>query len=396
MIITDKTIQAYIRQAQKEPPEKAGYKFYSIGNNLWLRVHSKTGSSTWLYRLAIPDASKKSGYKFSFITIGTYPVISLMKARLEAEALKIQVKSGINPVETRAKEAQRLTTLQQIFDQWLERAQIKPNYQKRLQYDFNRHLSPLADVPMVEITPQIVTQQIINPILDNGNPAQAKIILNKIKQLADFAYRAFITDTNQLERLSNDFYTVKPRSRVLNNQELTAFLRAMDDSNIEPFAYAYIKLTLLLGTRKMELATLQWANYDSNAKTVKLVDTKNGIDLLIKLPDQAITLLDNLLVINEFVFPSAKKDDSHISHTQPNRVLNKIAAMAGIDNLTVHDLRRTFVTKLAELGYPHELIDKAVNHKLTGIRAHYFTSAELERRGEMLQAWANYLDGVSK
>ncbi len=394
MTITDKTIQSYIRQSQKEPDTK--YKFYSIGNNLWLRVHSKTGNAAWLYRIAMPDASKKSGYRFSFITIGSYPAISLLKARLESAQLKSQVKDGVSPVETRAKEAQRLTTLQQVFNQWLERSQTKPNYQKRLQYDFNRHLKPIADIPMVEITPQIVTQQIINPILDNGNPAQAKIILSKIKQLADFAYRKFITDTNQLERLSNDFYTVKPRNRVLNNQELGAFLRALDNSNIEPFAYAYIKLTLLLGTRKMELATLKWANYDRTAKTIKLIDTKNGIDLLIKLPDQAITLLDRLLVINEYVFPSAKKDQSHISHTQPNRVLNKIAALAGIDNLTVHDLRRTFVTKLAELGYPHELIDKAVNHKLTGIRAHYFTSAELERRGEMLQAWAYYLDEAVK
>lgn len=394
MTITDKTIQSYIRQAQKEPDTK--YKFYSIGNNLWLRVHSKTGNAAWLYRIAMPDASKKSGYKFSFITIGSYPAISLLKARLEAAQLKSQVKDGVSPVETRAKEAQRLTTLQQVFDQWLERAQIKPNYQKRLQYDFNRHLKPIADIPMVEITPQIVTQQIINPILDNGNPAQAKIILSKIKQLADFAYRTFITDTNQLERLSNDFYTVKPRNRVLNNQELVGFLRAMDGLNLDMYSYAYIKLTLLLGTRKMELATLQWANYDRNARTVKLVDTKNGIDLLIKLPDQAVTQLNNLPVINEYVFPSGKKDNAHISHTYPNYYLKLIANQADIDNLTVHDLRRTFVTKLAELGYPHELIDKAVNHKLTGIRAHYFTSAELERRGEMLQAWANYLDEVGK
>jgi integrase len=394
MTITDKTIQSYIRQAQKEPDTK--YKFFSIGNNLWLRVHSKTGNASWLYRIAMPDASKKSGYKFSYITIGSYPEISLLKARLNAAELKAQVKSGVDPVENREKEAKRLTTLEQVFWLWVERAQIKDAYLRRLKYDFNRHLKQIGDIPMVKLTPQIVMQSVIEPILDNGNPAQAKIILNKIKQLADFAYRTFITDTNQLERLSNDFYTVKPRNRVLNNQELRVFLQAMDSLNLDIVSYAYIKLTLLLGTRKMELATLRWVNCDINARTIKLVDTKNGIDLLIKLPDQAVALLNKLPVINEYVFPSAKKDNSHISQIYPNRHLKLIATHANIKNLTVHDLRRTFVTKLAEMGYPHELIDKAVNHKLTGIRAHYFTSAELERRGEMLQAWANYLDEVIK
>ena len=63
MKITDKSIQAYIRQAQKDTTKK--YVYYSIGNNLWLRVHTKTGSSAWRYRIALNDDLVKSGYKFS-------------------------------------------------------------------------------------------------------------------------------------------------------------------------------------------------------------------------------------------------------------------------------------------------------------------------------------------
>lgn len=71
MNITDKTIQSYIKQAQKDISKK--YVYHSIGNNIWFRVHTKSGNAAWLYRIAMPDNTVKSGYKFTNYTIGTNP-----------------------------------------------------------------------------------------------------------------------------------------------------------------------------------------------------------------------------------------------------------------------------------------------------------------------------------
>lgn len=67
-----------------------------------------------------------------------------------------------------------------------------------------------------------------------------------------------------------------------------------------------------------------------------------------------------------------------------------------LKNLTVHDLRRTFSSRLAGLGFRFELIEKATNHRIQGTAKHYQHDDMLEERYEMLQAWADYLDGLIK
>lgn len=394
MIITDKTIQANIRDAKKHSTVK--YKMYGIGQNLWFRVHTKTGNASWQYRIALKDTSKKSGYKFSYLNLGIYPTLTLQHARIKAMELKEQVKSGINPHQQRKQDARQYKTLGDVFTMWLDQAQIKPAYHKRMIYDYNKHISKLGNTLMVNLTPELVQATIINPILKDNHDAQAKIILSKIKQLATFAYKKMITATDQLARLSNDFYTVKPRQRTLDTKELIAFLEAMEALKLAPAPYAYIKLILLLGTRKMELAALKWSNYDRTAKTLKLVNTKNNMDLLIKLPDAAIKLLDKLPRATAYVFPSSKGATPHVSQTYANVQLKLICDKADIDGLTPHDLRRTFVTKLAELQYPHHIIDIAVNHKPAGVNAHYYTSAYLDERHAMLNEWASWLNSLTE
>jgi|GEM_PF-5144711 len=161
--------------------------------------------------------------------------------------------------------------------------------------------------------------EIINPILNN-NAAQAKIIMTKIKQLSKFAYQSFIIDHDSLQRLTNIFYTIKPRNRTLDNTELAKFLQGIQLAKLDAIMHAYIMLILMLGTRKMELATLRLDNYDRKSRTIKLVDTKNGIYSLSTLLDQAIQLLDVIPVINEYIFASAKKDNLHIGHNLPDKI----------------------------------------------------------------------------
>jgi integrase len=262
---------------------------------------------------------------------------------------------------------------------------------------FYNHTSKISNLPLASLTAKMVTEQSLNPMIEAGHTSQARLLLVCLKRLSNFAYEHDITEHNQLAKLRNDFYKVIPRAIVLSNQELISFMKALNDEAISEAKRAFLYLTLLLGTRKMELVNLTWHNYDQSAKTIKLVETKNKTDLLISLPSQALAILDKMPRINEFVFPSGKniRMDKPIGKSTPNAWLREVVEIAKIgENLTVHDLRRTFVTTLAELGFPFELIDTAVNHKLSGVRAHYFTSKDLERRRDMLQKWANHLDAL--
>ncbi|HCY38789.1 MAG: Tyr recombinase protein [Pseudomonadota bacterium] len=399
MKITDKSIQAYIRQAQKDTTKK--YVYYSIGNNLWLRVHTKTGSSAWRYRIALNDDLVKSGYKFSNTVIGHYPAMSLLQARLKSAELLAQVKTGINPIEAAKQQESNLVTLEQIFNKWLTAATIKPLTREKLTGMYNNHLNKLANLPIERITDKMAWDTIIQPIIDNGNQRQANIVLQKLKQLCTFAYQTHMINSNQFDRLTipNEYKSKKIRERTLSVDELGIFLPALKQAYttglIDMRYHHFIKLTLLLGTRKSELATLKWESYNHDKQTILLTETKSGDNLLIKLPRQAITLFEELKTqqINQYIFYGMKANQ-HLSIRTLLTYFNKVTELAGITELTIHDLRRTFSSRLSGLKYRLELIEKATNHRIQGTAKHYQHDDMLEERYEMLQGWADYLDGI--
>ena len=401
MKITDKSIQAYIRQAQKDTTKK--YVYYAIGNNLWLRVHTKTGSSAWRYRIALNDDLVKSGYKFSNTVIGHYPAMTLLQARLKSAELMAQVKTGINPIEAAKQRELSLITLEQIFNKWLTAATIKPLTREKLTGMYNNHLSKIANLPIEQITDKMAWDTIIQPIIDNGNHRQANIVLQKLKQLCTFAYQTHMINNNLFDRLTipNEYKTKKIRERTLSIDELGIFLAALEQAYasalIDIRYHHFIKLTLLLGTRKSELATLKWDCYNQAKQTILLTDTKSGDDLLIKLPTQAIALFEELATqrINQYVF-YGMKTDQHLSIRTLLTYFNKVTDLAKITELTIHDLRRTFSSRLSGLKYRLELIEKATNHRIQGTAKHYQHDDMLEERYEMLQGWADYLDGLAK
>jgi integrase len=69
-------------------------------------------------------------------------------------------------------------------------------------------------------------------------------------------------------------------------------------------------------------------------------------------------------------------------------------ALAGQDipAFTIHDLRRTASTLLHESGWPSDVVEKALNHTIGGVRGVYNRAEYEAQRREMLQFWADYID----
>jgi integrase len=60
---------------------------------------------------------------------------------------------------------------------------------------------------------------------------------------------------------------------------------------------------------------------------------------------------------------------------------------------TVHDLRRTASTLLHEAGFNTDWIEKCLAHEQRGVRAIYNRAEYADQRREMLQTWADMIDG---
>ena len=61
---------------------------------------------------------------------------------------------------------------------------------------------------------------------------------------------------------------------------------------------------------------------------------------------------------------------------------------------TIHDLRRTASTLLHEMGWSSDIVEKSLNHTVGGVRGVYNRAQYADQRREMLQSWADYVDGA--
>jgi len=62
---------------------------------------------------------------------------------------------------------------------------------------------------------------------------------------------------------------------------------------------------------------------------------------------------------------------------------------------TIHDLRRTGATQLSEKGFPSDVVEKALNHTIGGVRGVYNRAEYADQRRKMLQFWADYVEGIA-
>lgn len=386
-MITDKQIQAFIR-ASKESSKSHYWQKLDLPN-LWLRVTVKNGISVFVYRVSI-------GNKSTWYTIGEYPAVTLHEANQKAKQLRTMIKGGINPLNQERQEIANRLTVGKIFDIMLDGLISKGGAKQSvamLNTFKNNYLPLVGNMTMQELTPQIVRERLIDPLIADDKRTTAHTVYLRIKQLAKFAYEREYAPTNVLAKLQNDFFTPNQRMRILNNGEIAEFLRWCN-SNDETITQ-YLKLTLMLGTRLVELLSMRWDNVNLIEETILLTETKNKHDLLIKLPPQALEIFKQLAAvkIGDFVFSNGKK---HFSTTVVTIRLNQLINDTKISKFTCHDLRRTFSSKLAELGYNLDLIDAATNHVLQGVRKNYVHTIRLDERYKMLCEWANYLDEVGK
>jgi integrase len=157
-------------------------------------------------------------------------------------------------------------------------------------------------------------------------------------------------------------------------------------------------LILLTLVRKSELRLARWEHIDlaRGEWEIPPEHSKTGAGQIVYLSSQARQLIERLQAPAKrtgHLFPASGSDGSTpIGQSTLNRAL--LCAQRGMAHFTVHDLRRTGATRLSEMGYNADWIEKALNHKLRGIRGIYNRAEYGPQRREMLQAWADTLDAL--
>lgn len=172
------------------------------------------------------------------------------------------------------------------------------------------------------------------------------------------------------------------RERFLSDDEMNRVGLALTDAESDGanvLAVAAIRLFMLTGCRKSEILSLRRDEVDFQTRHLRLTDAKTG-PRSVPLNDAAIRILEDLPRIGSspFVFPS----DSASGHIRDVQYLwRKIRKTADVEDVTIHDLRRTFGSKVLASGFSTYMVQKLLGHRdirTTQIYAHYADDARQE------------------
>ncbi len=208
------------------------------------------------------------------------------------------------------------------------------------------------------------------------------------------------------------------RDRVLGDDELRAIWKGADGLGY-PFG-PILKLLMLTGQRRAEVAGMQWAEIDLDAATWRIPKerSKNGKAHEVDLSPQALEVLQSLKRLGPVVFPARKAPARKHVDTTPadlravrgfSATKRALDAAIEADRLKerpkaealaawrIHDLRRTTATGLAGMGFAPHIIERVLNHisgtqsGLVGVYQRHDYRAE---RKAALTAWGARVDAI--
>jgi integrase len=181
------------------------------------------------------------------------------------------------------------------------------------------------------------------------------------------------------------------RERVLTQDELRQLWHGLGD---DPF-HDVVRLLLLTGQRRNEIGLLQWSEIDVARKLIVLSPerTKNGRAHELPLSSQALAIIDHLPRRNSSGFLFGNK-----GFQRWDKAKTALDQRVGIAPWTLHDLRRTAATQMAELGVLPHVIEQAINHvsgHKAGVAGIYNRSKLTDAVRKGLQKWADHLDQIN-
>jgi len=159
----------------------------------------------------------------------------------------------------------------------------------------------------------------------------------------------------------------QPRDRFLNHEERARLLDACKKSPCKHL-YPFVLICLCCGLRKGEILGLKWKNINFEEQLIQIPKTKNGSRIDIPLRDPVLSVLKDLKEVSDKNLDSLLFPGKNPSKPCDFRKAWKIAITeAGLSDITPHDMRRTFISNLGELGYPLHVAAKLANHKTLSI-----------------------------
>jgi integrase len=374
------------------------------------------GRISGLYLVVQPSGAKSWAVRYRFdgrqrkYTIGPHPAVDLATARKRALEALGQLAGSVDPsVERKAAraalkaaneaDADRIEKVVALFiarhakphnRDWreTERMLVKEVANRWR----GRHLSTITRAQIHEM---------LDTIVDRGAPIRANRVFGRFRAMCRWAIARGIIDRSPCDGMKAPSPETR-RDRVLSDDELRLIWAACDAIGWP--SRDLVRLLMLTGARRNEVAGIEWRELDLGARTWTLppARSKNGREHVIPLSAAAIEIVATLPRVEgqRFVFSTTGRTSiSGFSNRklELDKAITDINGGTPIPSWTLHDIRRTVATNLQRLGVRLEVTEAVLNHvsgSRGGIVGVYQRHSWSEEKRAALDAWARRLTEI--
>ncbi|KLN97308.1 tyrosine-type recombinase/integrase [Moellerella wisconsensis] len=360
------------------------------GRGLSIRV-SKTGFISWVY--AYRNGGR--GTKLNRLSLGSYPDISLKQAREKRDEMRSLIAEGKNPKEALNDgviESQKIT-IKDAIEYWLtEYAAYNRKNFEALRLKYKKNIYPfIGDIPVEEATTKDWLS-CFDKMKDNAPVAAGNLLLDSKQALKYCAVREYAkSDVLSLLSVPDVGKKTRKGERTLSDLEISELLDAIKGhKRIDQYYQRLYILLLVFGARTQEIRISTWSEWDLKSKiwTVPASNSKGGNKIVRPIPDRIVEWISLF---------SGQKDDYILGELKTGSNVSSFCRklwqrIGQTESWTAHDIRRTFSTKLNDLGQPPHVVEQLLGHIMGGVMAVYNRSQYMNEKIISLNTWIDELE----
>ena len=366
--------------------------FYRAGETLYLRV-GKTGSKSWIQRLTFDGKRHDMG-------LGSFKLVTLAEAR--DMAFENRKEARIHKRDPLAeKRKAKIPTFKEAAMQTYE--VLKPRWRSGkhtknwLQIMEKYAISVIGSVHIDKLGREDVLKILIP--LWTKRPETARRLRQKMRTTFKWAQaNGFIENNPAGEMIDGGLpkqRAIKEHFRALPHCAVADVLDTIERSGMTTAKLA-LRFLVLTAARGGEVRAAIWDEIDLENRTwtVPAAKMKTNREHRVPLSDSVLAVLEQARILADgsgLVFPSSMRPGKSMS----NMTLTKVLRDNGLaERTTVHGFRSSFRDWCADTGRPREIAEAALAHVVPGVEGAYFRSDLYNRRIQLMQNWAAYLDGT--
>jgi integrase len=331
------------------------------------------------------------------MTLGRYPILSLADARKLATEALYKITHGENP-QAEKEAARAFPRFDDTLDEFIRLHCNRQNREataRETERLLRARFLPAWTARDIRTIAKHDVLVILDAIVEDGKPSAANHAFAAIRKMFSWCLQRGIVDVSPCAGIGTPS-AAKERDRVLDNDELVAVWHAADVTGY-PYG-SIVKLLILTAQRRSEVADMRWPEIDADNHVWALPPerTKNARAHQVPLPPLAQALIAELPRLNAaYVFPARGNDAESFSGF--SKLKRKLDDVSKVTNWTLHDLRRTTATGLAQLGVAPHVVEKLLNHStgtFGGVAGIYNRFQYVPEMRDALSKWESHLHAL--